>query len=368
MIREWKKINIKSYKDSKYNFAYSMDLESGFYYRTGIYDKNGIDTKKDPFMASFPHLLDVGIMGSCAHGKSGLCLQSGTQCYQDGLNKSQEDMKLEDFKRIVDESRGKLFQIALGGRGDPDMHENFEDILHYCRANDIVPNMTSSGFGLTEGKARLMKKYCGAVAVSWYRTDYSLKAIDLLLKEGVKTNIHYVLGNNSIKEAYDMLTEEKIPKGINRIIFLLHKPVGLGQSDNVLKASDPMTKKFFNLFNEDKYCDLSGFDSCCVPGLINYSPNIHLDSIDTCEGARYSAYITPDMKILPCSFDQKLKWACDLRKHSIQEAWESTAFERFRSSLSMSCPKCHKKNYCLGGCPVKNEIVLCERQERTIKC
>lgn len=318
-------------------------------------------------MASYPHLLDVGIMGSCVHGKSGLCLKSGTQCYQDGLNISQDNMKLEDFKSIVDQSKGKLFQIALGGRGDPDMHENFEDILKYCRENNIVPNMTTSGFGLTEEKVKLIKKYCGAVAVSWYKTDYTLKAIDLLLKEEIKTNIHYVLGNNSIKEAYELLTEERIPKGINRIIFLLHKPVGLGQSENVLKASDPMVQKFFNLFNEDKFCNIAGFDSCCVPGLINYSTNIHLDSIDTCEGARYSAYITPDMKIVPCSFDQNLIWACSLRQYTIQEAWESIEFEKFRSTLKMSCPKCDKKNYCLGGCPVKNEIVLCNRDVRTIK-
>jgi len=36
--------------------------------RSGILDKDGRDTGIDPFMASFPHLLDVGIMGHCAHG------------------------------------------------------------------------------------------------------------------------------------------------------------------------------------------------------------------------------------------------------------------------------------------------------------
>lgn len=310
-------------------------------------------------MASYPHLLDIGIMGSCIHGRTGRCLEAGVQCYQDGLHRSEPDMALEDFKRIIDQSRGRLFQVALGGRGDPEMHEDFEAMVAYCREHDIIPNMTTSGFGLTLDLARKMKTYCGAVAVSWYRSPYTLKAIDLLVSQGVKTNIHYVLGNNSIDEAYDMVKHLKIPEGVNRLIFLLHKPVGLGRQDNVLKADDPKVRAFFELFNEDKYCNLAGFDSCCVPGIVNFAPNVHLDSIDTCEGARYSAYITPDMKMTPCSFDQTLKWQVDLSTHTIEEAWKAPPFNRFRSILSTSCPTCEKRRSCLGGCPIKKEIVLC---------
>ena len=43
-------------------------------------------------MAGFPELLDVGIMGHCTHGLSGLCRESGVQCYQDGWNISQPNM------------------------------------------------------------------------------------------------------------------------------------------------------------------------------------------------------------------------------------------------------------------------------------
>ena len=109
-------------------------------------------------------------------------------------------MSLVDFKRIADECEFLVDQFALGGRGDPDCHEHFEEILAYCQEKNIVPNYTTSGFGFTKEKAALSKKYCGAVAVSWYRSEYTLRAIDLLLEAGVKTNIHYVLGKNSIEE------------------------------------------------------------------------------------------------------------------------------------------------------------------------
>ena len=55
----------------------------------------------------------------------------------------------------------------------------------------------------------------------------------MLLDAGIKTNIHYVLGNNSIDEAIERLKNNDFSKGINAIIFLLHKPVGLGQENNV---------------------------------------------------------------------------------------------------------------------------------------
>lgn len=59
--------------DKKYHFKSAFDTQSGAYIRTGILNEDGRDTGKDPFMASYPHLIDVGIMGHCIHGKSGLC-------------------------------------------------------------------------------------------------------------------------------------------------------------------------------------------------------------------------------------------------------------------------------------------------------
>ena len=51
-------------KDKKYRFASAFDTETGAYVRTGVLDENGKDTGVDPFMASFPHLIDVGL-GAC---------------------------------------------------------------------------------------------------------------------------------------------------------------------------------------------------------------------------------------------------------------------------------------------------------------
>lgn len=354
--------------DRRNRFISMFDPNTGFYMRSGVLDENGRDTGIDPFMTSFPELVDVGVMGWCKHGRSGLCMKSGVQCYQNGLETKYPNMTLENFKRIVDECKGKCYQFALGGRGDVDQHDNFKEILQYCRKNNIVPNFTSSGLGFTEEIVKLCKENCGAVAISWYRQPYTLKAIQMLLDAGVKTNIHYVLGGNSIDEAIQRLETNDFPKGINAVIFLLHKPVGLGQQSNVLSPRSDKVRRFFETVENCKHDFKIGFDSCTVPGLINFTTKINPDSFDTCEGARWSMYITSDMKALPCSFDnQDMKWAYDISNDTIQNAWNSKQFEDFRNHFRNSCPECKRRNECMGGCPIVNDISLCNRKERIYK-
>ena len=351
--------------DRKYHFRSVFDMETGAYVRTGILDEKGRDTGVDPFMASFPHLIDVGIMGHCIHGKTGLCAKAGIGCYQSGLLIEKPNMTVEDYRWIAEQCKGRCNQIALGGRGDPDQHEHFEEILQITRENRLVPNFTTSGYGLTPELASLCKKYCGAVAVSWYRSEYTLAAIEMLLAAGVKTNIHYVLGRNSIDEALKRLEEDDFPEGINAVIFLLHKPAGLGSKENVLAADDPRVAAFFHQIDRQHPFKV-GMDSCNVPGAINFCHRVCMETLDTCEGARFSCYISSDMKMTPCSFDQEHRYDVSLREMNIVEAWNSEPFEAFRDILRGACPDCEKRPFCMGGCPLMPEIVFCKREERTI--
>ena len=350
-------------RDTENRFMAYFDTETGHYARTGIIDDNGKDTGIDPFMTNFPELIDVGIMQTCVC--AALC---NVDCYQKAISRTGENMSVENFKRIVNECKGRTFQFALGGAGDVDTHEHFEEILSICRENYIVPNFTTSGIVMTRKKAEICKKYCGAVAVSEHFAPYTDRAINTLLDAGVKTNIHYVLSNKSIDAAIDRLRNNSFKEGINAVVFLLYKPVGLGTKENVLRYDDERLKVFFDLVDNMKHPFKIGFDSCTIPAIHNFTRSIDERSIDTCEGGRWSMYITSDMKALPCSFDnQEMRWSYDISNDTIQNAWNSEQFEDFRNHFRTSCLSCKSRGNCMGGCPIRREIVLCARPEKDLR-
>ena len=179
---------MRVYVDKENKFIEKFNTRTGFYIRSGVI-RNGTDTGVDPFMRSFPGLIDVGIMGKCTHGLDGLCRKAGIQCYQNGDRKTRENMSADDFAFIAEQCEGRVFQFALGGRGDADQHEHLEEILRISRNYGIVPNFTTSGLRFTPQTAILCKPYVGAVAVSWYRSDYTLDAINILLRCGKVTRV-----------------------------------------------------------------------------------------------------------------------------------------------------------------------------------
>ena len=353
--------------DRKNNFVAKFNGNTGFYVRSGILsDMEHLtgDNGVDPFMSTFPELIDIGIMERCVCSS-----KCNVDCYQKACDRTGNNMSLENFKWILDQCRAKVFQVALGGAGDPDTHENFAEILGYCHRKNVVPNFTTSGIAFNEEKAKLCKMYCGAVAVSEHFADYTDRAVDLLLTNGVKTHIHYVLNTKTIDKAIDILYNNiNYRKGINAIVFLLYKPVGLGKEEYVLKPGDEKVKAFFKALDNRK-CDFKvGFDSCSCSGLINYASEYDKNSIDFCEGARFSMYIDANMNAMPCSFaNQDKTWFYKLDKeHKIKDAWESELFDKFRNKLSTSCTSCKDRVHCSGGCPLMNNICLCNRKERTI--
>ncbi len=344
-------------KDEKYKYYYCFDTDTGFYFRSNIIENNR-STDKDPFMSNFPHLIDVGIMGECKTGLLGLCSKSGILCYQYGSSVKKSNMSYEDFKRICQECTNRTIQFALGGRGDPDTHPDFERILECCKEYKITPNFTTSGLFIDDDKAELCKRYCGAVAVSWHNADYTLAAINTLINHKVRTNIHFVLDKDSINTAIQLLENDGFPRGINAVIFLLFKPVQKGSKIKCILPFDKNLDCFFNIINTKRFPHKIGFDSCCVPAIIYYM-NVDSSVIDACEASRFSCYIDSELNMMPCSFDSKRVFAEPLKESCIEDVWNGTKFNIFRQSFNASCPNCVHRSVCLGGCHLFDNINLC---------
>lgn len=347
------------YKDEGFGYYELFNEENGTLIRS---DVNGVD----PIMRSFPELLDVGIMGHCDSGM--YCKNAGVDCYQKGVAADTVHMSYEDFANIVKQATGKTFQIALGGAGDPNKHPHFGEILKLCRYYRIVPNITTSGFQMLDNEIELIKKYCGAVAVSWYSrlvdgresNANTITAIERLVESGCITNIHYVVSRDTIDEAIIRLERDLFPKGINAVVFILYKPVGNGVVEKVLEGTDDRIEQFLALVTEVNRSYRVGFDTCFTPAILRCTNTVPLASIDACEAATFSMYIDSQMNCYPCSFgiwDKKISES--MYNKTLREIWHGEKFEAFRNQKKKKCHDCEKRVICQDGCRIGLDIDLC---------
>lgn len=328
-----------------------FNKKTGFFVRVG---KKGFE---DPFWAQDgPELLDISITNWCD--------QNCDVCYRSSSEQGKH-MSLEGYEFIISQaSTLGVLQVALGG-GNPNQHPQFPEILEITRKKyGIVPSYTTNGNGLSEDIITASKKYCGAVAVSaYYPYADTINAINKLVEKDIKTNIHFVLTSKTIATALKWLRQPPdFLCNINAIIFLNYKPAGNKAKDSLLLNNSDLVKEFFQLVGNDFPFKI-GFDSCSVSGLVEYT-NVDSKFIEPCEAARFSAFISEDLKMYPCSFAIEKEKGENLRDKLMVTIWrESKLFNKFRENLKTN--KCSKHDCfgnCLGGCPMFNEIALCNKR------
>jgi MoaA/NifB/PqqE/SkfB family radical SAM enzyme len=265
-------------------------------------------------------------------------------------------MTLDNFKSIIDQVKYHVNQLALGGRGDPNKHEHFKEILTYARDNNVVPSYTTSGINLTDEEIEI-SKMCGAVAVSDYGNRSTYEAIQRFIDAGIKTNIHLIFSSESFQKCLMILygsnpwKEDSVKKEprfefekLNGVIFLLFKPQGRGAD-----CLDLIPNAYQLLTMAEKVANTKakiqvGIDSCLANHLFNYRSldAIQTLTVDSCEASRMSAYITPSMEMMPCSYANKRLSVQITQKKDIHYIWNrSMPFKNYRSILKkkpFTCP------------------------------
>jgi len=309
--------------------------------KTGVEILEGINGNPDPFALKYPSMIDVGIMGSCPN-KCAICYQG---------DKTEPDMTLDNFKHIIDESKYYTNQVALGGRGDPNLHKDFIEIIKYAKENKVAPNYTTSGINLTDEHIAATKEYCGAVAVSDYNAPHTYKAIQRFIDAGVKTNIHFVATKFSMHNVIRLIEGVDIWEGkfdlsrLNAIIFLLFKRQGRGLQLEELNPTFEQTDLFSRAIIQPKSSFKVGMDSCMMNKVLQHREMTESEKLcaDTCEAGRMSMYITPDMKVLPCSFGDHDLYGIPFKGETIrkiQTIWnQNEIFGQFREILKQE-PNC----------------------------
>lgn len=338
---------IRNCRESGYILCF--DRDEGTFIRCGKNDN-------EPFCnVAGPELLDIAITNYCE--------RQCDFCYR-ASNRHGSFMRLEDYEIIMEQAeKAGVLQVALGG-GNPNQHPQFTRILQKTRDHNIVPSYTTNGQGMTDEIYAVTKQLCGAMAVSWYEPyTEAQEVIKQACAYGIKVNIHFMLNKLSLPQAMELMEKHSdLLESVNAVVFLNYKPVH--SSDELCLMDGKEIKDFFESVKNIKNCKI-GFDSCMISFLPLMGDGLLKETVDFCEAARFSAYISENLLLYPCSFMNDISGnGIDLRKYSLQDGWRfGEEFLKMRARLSRpgaqrySIPACQTcKNYvmCHGGCPVFN--------------
>lgn len=324
---------------------------------TGVTMRWGSTLEQDPVRAPWPELADISVSNHCSQGCD--------FCYRDS-RPDNSFLSLADYERVLDSLTsprwGSVFQVALGG-GEPLEHPDFLEMIRRTADRGIVVNFTTNGRAVTKALADELAGKVGAVALSISRIEQVRpERIKLLADAGIKTNIHFVLDNNSIGQAAELLEGRfnHLLADVNATIFLTFKPKGRGTQSRCIQPGVALDR-FVSRIDSSICSAHIGFDACFVPILMRRT-EVDVDYVDSCECAFFSVYIDERMNVKPCSFAVGDTDSFNLGKYSMEEIW-TNHFSAYREKLlGDPCQEnCHHARACHGKCAYFESLAFCHR-------
>lgn len=321
-----------------------------------------------------PSLVDFQITDQC-HLNCPHCYASSTP---EGEHATLADVELA-LGQIAEVG---TFQIAFGG-GEPLLHPDLPRILERCHELGVVPNLTTSGFALSDANLELIAHYCGAVGISLEGVDDAFdryrssgfrhfrRSLERLLARGVPTVLQVTLNADTFARLDSITAFCREQAGIYGVIFLAFKPVGRGAAFGDTLAGIPPREMHQRL--QDAFYRLSevtrvGFDCCLTPAVTGTGTGFDAHAaryLEGCSALRSSIGLLPGLDVVPCTFTARHAVG-NLHDHHLREIWTGLASGGFREGMAgraaanAACSSCAKYGYCLGGCPVM-DLVNCTR-------
>lgn len=319
-----------------------------------------------------PSLVDLQLTSRCRMG----C----PHCYASS-NPDGEDMPFESVLNVIETiADAGVCQLALGG-GEPLLHPNLREILYAAREAGLVPNLTTTGDGLTIDTLQAFVDCCGAVALSLEgiyeefdsrrRSGFTFfQAVhEKLRAAGVSTVFQVTLSMENISSLSSIVDYCLSCPDLYGVIFLAYKPAGRGVRYQTPLAGMPSEELFPHL--RDAFVRLSshtrvGYDCCLTPGIVGMESELgHNDEhiLEGCSAVRKSIGITPNLDVVPCTFLTHRPLG-NLREEPFTEIWHNARANDFRAMMDRAvdereeCRSCTWRKGCLGGCP-EWDLVRC---------
>ena len=317
-----------------------------------------------PGVLSSPILVDFQITERCGMG----C----PQCYASSVTKGR-DVSWSDAELAIAQMReAGVCQVALGG-GEPVYYPRLADLLYLIRDNGMVPNLTTTGVGMTDQQVKAMRQNCGAVAMSLEAVGerFSIrrktgfenfrKVAERFLAADIPLVMQVTVSSQNIDDLESIVEYCLGVQPLYGVVFLAHKPAGRAEGyDKPLSALDypNVHRKLLRAVEALRPHTRVGFDCCFTPGLVGLEQSLGYEPstiVEGCSATRSGLGLTSNLDVLPCTFLPG-KNLGNLRSRTLLEIWQDSTSAGFRANMESHsvedsrCRSCSSNRSCLGGC------------------
>lgn len=295
------------------------------------------------------------------------CQEGCAHCYMGAGSADPGELDTEGLKAALRALAGMgVFHVALGG-GEALLRDDLVEIASYARELGLVPNLTTSGAGMTARLAADLRVFgqvnCSldgigpAARVFRPRADEAVVAAATahLRAAGVSTGLNAVVGRDTV-DHLEALVDWAVAHDLQEIELLRVKPAGRGLGPwREQKLTDAQHRAFYPQLTrlvETRPIRLK-VDCSFVPMLCHHQPPrevLQALGVCGCEAGNYLLGARSDGRVSGCSFLP----ASDLRLVDLPERWaddEHLVRQRawFRA-MPEPCASCDYAAECKGGC------------------
>ena len=270
--------------------------------------------------------------------------------------------------RILDElARMRVFHVALGG-GEPLEYPALLGLGRHARARGLIPNLTTSGLGLTDGLARRLMSVFGQINVSldgvgpayaalrgWDGYEQALSALQRLRAHGRRVGINLVVSRSTFT-SIEPVVRLAARLGLNEVELLRLKPGG--RADSRFEAERVTAEKMEQVLPLALRLALRHriavrLDCSFLPAICATRPSrrlLRFFMVRGCEGGNLLASVDARGQAGACSFAPWTEGPAE----ELSVLWNrEQAFRGFRdleSRLPEPCASCEYLALCRGGC------------------
>lgn len=296
------------------------------------------------------------------------CTAGCDHCYMDSAEPLPDEIGLSGAREVMRElaSMG-VFHVALGG-GESMLLPWVFEAAEYARSLGMVPNITTSGIGMTEEKAKRCRVFgrinvsLDGVSAQSYASlrgrqhfEQAVRAIELLRDHNDSVGINCVVTRKNF-DTLGEITAFAAARELDEVEFLRLKPAGRGTALYLaLRLSREqglaLLPRLLELRRRDRIA--IKLDCSFAPFVAAHDPTpeqLELFSVLGCEGGDYLIGVDAQGNAHPCSFEHDV--ATDAR--TLSARWNAVfpQYRGYRAQAAEPCRSCAYASICRGGCRI----------------